>query len=773
MPIVPTFQGGLSQVQDSGSAGVAPVSAPQIRTDYDAVMKKSLMPVQEWAKSAVKALDVQRARVIKAESDDAEREVMSVIDSHLNNPETGYLTKMGRNAMDGYQPTMEAMTRDVNEIVGKLSPQARDAVQSRVYDRMQSAQSQAQRWNANQTRHYQVQSSSSKVEALQADAANHYADPEYLAKSAASVDMELDYQAQLMGWDAETLANQKRAHMDQLQANRFSAWAQDDPLSALEAFQNTPDGAISTDIKGKVGNALWSSAKPQLALMVSDRFGETMLSKHDFVKNAIRNGFHSGIPVVDRLSKNQKIDLFTQAYSIAAQRRSERRGSLAREVQNSLATAANTGGDENELTEAQFLEVYGDKEGKERYADYKINFDTSKATYAYQTMSIDLIEEDIGASMPVPGDPDYAEKMKGHNARVKAAGEIVKARQADPMGAAILTGQYGVKPLNFGDLNAVGEELRHRMSVVGDLSSDWRVAKTLFSSSEARMLVGALEKANVDEQCEMLSVISSAVGPAGIASAASQFTKGSRKYALALVGFGKDEQGGMSMGERYLRGIDAIEQKRVKVDDADVNGFTGTAYSLIGDEDGVDGLFTSPESADAAVEVARGLYGYGLLNGDGDMTSAVEQAVGGEVMAYRGKKIILPKGVSESAVFSSDISDLVAAQSTKLEKDKRIFYANGLAFTGSELSNQLRKLALKVERTNDDGSVSVSLQYGRSPVIDEAGVLYTFDLSAGMVNEQIKKRAYMGVADDDYYNINGENEWDDGDDYFGFKNGGD
>ena len=234
MPMVPMFQGGVPQVQDAGRAGVAPLDIPQDRTDYQAVMQKALAPVHEWANSAAKALEVQRARVIKAESDDAEREVMSAIDAHLNNPETGYLTKMGRNAMDDYQPAMEAMTRDVNAIVGKLSPQAREAVQSRVYDRMQSAQSQAQRWNASQTRHYQMQSSSSKVEALQADAANHYADPEYLAKSSASVDMELDYQAQLMGWDAETLANQKRAHMDQLQANRFSAWAQDDPLSALE-----------------------------------------------------------------------------------------------------------------------------------------------------------------------------------------------------------------------------------------------------------------------------------------------------------------------------------------------------------------------------------------------------------------------------------------------------------------------------------------------------------------------------------------------------------
>ena len=240
MPMVPTFQGGLPQVQDSGNSGFSPISVPQDRTDYDAVMKKALMPVQEWANSAVKALDVQRARVIKAESDDAEREVMSAIDAHLNNPETGYLTKMGRNAMDDYQPAMEAMTRDVNAIVGKLSPQAREAVQSRVYDRMQSAQSQAQRWNASQTRHYQMQSSKSRIESLIGDAQNHYADPDYLAKTYASVADECGYLGGLMGYDEATINQMVSESKDKVQAGRFATWAQDDPVSALGALMSSP-----------------------------------------------------------------------------------------------------------------------------------------------------------------------------------------------------------------------------------------------------------------------------------------------------------------------------------------------------------------------------------------------------------------------------------------------------------------------------------------------------------------------------------------------------
>ena len=347
MPMVPTFQGGLPQVRDSGNSGFSPINVPQDRTDYDAVMKKALMPVQEWANSAVKALDVQRARVIKAESDDAEREVMSAIDAHLNNPETSYLTKMGRNAMDDYQPAMEAMTRDVNAIVGKLSPQAREAVQSRVYDRMQSAQSQAQRWNASQTRHYQMQSSSSKVEALQADAANHYADPEYLAKSSASVDMELDYQAQLMGWDAETLANQKRAHMDQLQANRFSAWAQDDPVSAFEALRSAPEDSMSADIRRKLDDSLWRQSKGLLAVELAAK--HPLTGDKDELWRAI-NSEKTGLPLIDGLSRARRAELFTSVWTKQKEAQSEWRQDLALREKNSLALIGETGVDADMLS---------------------------------------------------------------------------------------------------------------------------------------------------------------------------------------------------------------------------------------------------------------------------------------------------------------------------------------------------------------------------------------------------------------------------------------
>ena len=485
MPMVPTFQGGLPQVRDSGNSGFSPINVPQDRTDYDAVMKKALMPVQEWANSAVKALDVQRARVIKAESDDAEREVMSAIDAHLNNPETGYLTKMGRNAMDDYQPAMEAMTRDVNAIVGKLSPQAREAVQSRVYDRMQSAQSQAQRWNASQTRHYQMQSSSSKVEALQADAASHYADPEYLAKSSASVDMELDYQAQPMGWDAETLANQKRAHMDQLQANRFSAWAQDDPVGAFEALRSAPEDSMSADIRRKLDDSLWRQSKGLLAVELAAK--HPLTGDKDELWRAI-NSEKTGLPLIDGLSRARRAELFTSVWTKQKEAQSEWRQDLALREKNSLALIGETGVDADMLSLEQYVEAYGEPEGKRRYDLYESTAETVAAMHGFRKMPVDAMNAVIEASAPVRGSNDYAGQVKRRDALIKARDEITKSRKNDPIAYAISTGDYDTKGIDFDDLNSIVGQVTKRAQNADSMATDYGTKARIFSSEEVSRL---------------------------------------------------------------------------------------------------------------------------------------------------------------------------------------------------------------------------------------------------------------------------------------------
>lgn len=675
MPMVPTFQGGLPQVQDSGNSGFSPISVPQDRTDYDAVMKKALMPVQEWANSAVKALDVQRARVIKAESDDAEREVMSAIDAHLNNPETGYLTKMGRNAMDDYQPAMEAMTRDVNAIVGKLSPQAREAVQSRVYDRMQSAQSQAQRWNASQTRHYQMQSSSSKVEALQADAANHYADPEYLAKSSASVDMELDYQAQLMGWDAETLANQKRAHMDQLQANRFATWAQDDLVSALAGLKATK--GLSADIEGKLDTSIWQAAKGQLALQLATTM-PGFASRKDLAAAALSPNTKTGIPLVDELKPARKAELFALANSYSERATAERKNGLSVEIKNSIARCSETGDDPQMLSEDMFVEAYGSEDGAQRYRSYQADAAVAAWGHNLERMPDAAIVATITAAAPKPGSPDYAEQKENRDRMIQAYARVKKLRADDPMLAALGSGSYGLNGINWD--TETGQGLAQRVTASERVAEDYGTPQALLTKDEAQGLNDRLSKMSPVEAGAFLRKLSGGIGQENMLTLAKQLDGKQVNGALFLADPHLSEY-----ATTYLQGRQALAEKQASVSWIESDPTLGTKAQW----ERFNGLYGDPKLRENLMDAVEGVAAGMVLNSKATRSDAFDkafEAVVGEVEDYNGRKIALKDGAT---VY--DVRRTVAGIREQYSKKQGVVASTpgGVRFTGPAFGKYL------------------------------------------------------------------------------------
>lgn len=761
MPMVPMFQGGVPQTlaQGGGSSGinpkmqdVAPIrqgSGSQASTlsmprnlDYENLLKRSMAPVQEFAGSLAKTLEIMRVRTIKAESDDAERRVMDIIDATMNDPESGYMSKFGKNAMDAYDDAMSGMKKGIDNVLNDISPQAREAVASRIIDRQRTAVNQASRWNAQQTRSYQVNSSQARINALVSDASNHYSDLNYLNKTTASVMSEIDYLANLQGMDADSVKNLKSAYRDSIQAGRFSAWSEDDPVAALAAFQSLPDGSIGADVKDKLGRNLWGNAKKILAINIADTLGTTILDKKDFLKESLKPGFQTGDPVVDRLNKQQKLELFTEAYAYSAQKCSQVQSELQISVKNSLAAAAVDGSDPNAPTEDMFVAAYGEKIGHEQYASFKRSFDTAATQYSYRFMSPENMMADVENARPSPGDPDYAERKQAAEIRLKVAQEINKERQNDPIGSAIAGQQFGIEPLNFDNASQMIEQLKTRVMIAPTVSAYWSVPQVLFSNQEAKALVAVLDRAPVSDRVEILSQIAGAVGESGVAMISRQLKDGDRKSAVAMAGMGMNNQSGISVGEKYLRGMDAIEQKRVKIDPKVESGIVATMNNLIGDDPQEDtaGVFTSPEAAKDMVELATGVYAFQALSGESNNpTDAMTSAVGGEVHSYRGKKIVLPKGVTDSSVFNPDISEAVATQSKFINKMKGVFYFGGVAMTAQELAAKLPKLSLQTRNVNDDGSVTYSLIYNGQPIYGPDGSLYLFDLSKDMLLERKRK----------------------------------
>lgn len=729
MPMVPMYQGGVPSVVDSGQTGRQVAQLPNQTINYAKLMQDAQQPLQDFANNAGKALQTIAARNIKAESDEAEMKYMEAVQSRLYDPEAGYFNQKGKNAVDAYDGAMQGLKKDADDILGSLSPWAREAVQSRIQDRLRSAQGQSMQWMSRQRDAWHIGTSKARIDSLVESIGQNYGNKDYCGASYQSLDDEITALAKMQGLGEEQTKALREGYWDMAQAQRYNTWGQDDAVAALTDFQNNR-GSIGNDVAAKIGTQLWQQAKQPLAMMLAGSVGETMLNKKDFIKESLKPGHRTGIPAIDGLNQAQKVELFSAAYSYAAQNRAAAQADLRTAVQNSVKTAADRGYDENELSEEDFVRAFGEKAGKERYNDYKAAFDTNTAVYTYQFMDNEQIQHDLANAKPVPGSPSYADDRKLYDARVKAAQEIVKLRAADPVGAAIATKQFGYEPLNFEIPDKMMAQLGERVAQAESVARDWGGAPRILSKDESARLVTALNAADVDGKVALLSQIANAVGPNGIRMVSDQLKASDKKYAVAMAGFDiTPGDGGITSGEMYLRGLQLIAEKQVKDDPAVETGNVARLYATINrDNDGTQELFKSDAARADTVELARGILAYQQWAGSGSIEAAIAAAVGGDVEAYNGKKAVMPKGIKSSAIYSEDLGDLVETQAQEVKKARGTFYVSGLAMTGEELAAKMPKLALQTEKVNSDGSVTYSLMLNGESVFGDDGSLYTFDL---------------------------------------------
>lgn len=856
MPMVPTFQGNVPRVRDSGGSGM--VAAQQVRPqmDYAAVMKEALKPINDAAQTVSEVLKINHARTVKAESDDAENMVIQTINTYMNDPENGYMTKRGKNAMDSFQPTVEKMQADINHIVGQLQPATRDAIQSRISDRFNSAFARAQSWQTRQTQEYHLDSSRARVETLMDDAANNYADANYLAKTWASIEDELNFQtADYEGMPPEAAKQLKDQTFALFQSKRFEAWAQDDPVTAFAAFRNEAKH-IDRDVAQKIGNSLFGKSRDLLAYDLAmspisyegtdsftpkdltneyntklsqleekefqkwakeqgrerdlfnydlrgawkemqsgtmqeddrghlgdkykkpnhptfsnqsiysneknvggkweERNGQTVftpgreLSKAEanylqtyfaevepgVVLNASVVGnaktwiddprARTGHALIDSLPPDQHLSVVSKAMSMRRSMMSGLRNSMKLETANSLARVLTTGQDDNPLTLDTFVEVYGPKEGQKNFDQYRMDFDYNQTMYDFRSMSNEDMRSLLKSEKPPVESDNYAKEYKYWEGKVKAAAEIQKQRTADPVGWAIENEIWDYKPLNFQNQGELFDQLKLRTTNLENMKSQWGVPDTIMSKSEAKQLVSMLDQSDIEHKLQLLDQISVATGADGVRALSEQLKSGNTMYAMAVAGMedGKDS-GSISVGEMYLRGKDAIEQKRVKVDTAAMYGLEASIYNTLGDEDGAEAVFTNPQAMNATAELVKGVYGYEALNG-GSARDAIEQSVG-VIYNHNGKKIVLPKNVRGFTLMGDDFDDLVMKKAKEIRKGKKNYYAAGLAISPEELADMLPQMKLQTYSRNGN-AMTYQVIFNGDEVRDSDGNVFLLSI---------------------------------------------
>lgn len=789
MPIVPMFQGGVATERDNAQTGMgsSEIRIPRPTYDYEKNYQEAIKPIVEFGKTASKAAEIIANRNVKAEADEAELKYLDVerrilygqggseqgpaggtVDdgsykdvpnnaapvpdnsaAQLSEQETndagiyrqipnGFFATQGKNSVDTYNGSIEVLKKESQKILDNLSPWARESLQSRINDRLASAQTRMLQYRNNQEQAWHLSSSESRIKGLIRSAGDNPNSRDYLAKTKASIDAEVDYIASLRGYDAQQAADLKAQYHDLAEASRYTTWAQDNPVGALSDFQ-TNQKSISPEIRSKLSSELFRTAAPQLGLALSDKYGDSILDKKDFIREMTKPGARTGIPVIDGLTTVQRISLWQSAHAYASQKRTSAQNELGVSTKDALSEIATYGYLKNGgPSKEQFIAAYGEAKGTDLFESYERNAETTKAVHDYAGMPDSDIVADVESAKPVPGASDFAERKKLYDARLSAYNQLAKKRREDPVAFAVMGGQYGYEPLDFGNTGKLVSQLQNRVEKAQEVSKAWGAKQRLFSKSELDGLVKTLDASTIDQRVGLLTTIAGAIGSDGLRIVSDQMTKSSEIYAIAMAGMDMTP-GEIAPGEMYLRGLDAIDTGRVKIDTAKVEGTEASIANTIGDEpeDGIKGVFDSPDAAEMTRKMAKGVWAYQSLAGvSHDPAAAVKTALGGEVFSYNHRKIVLPRGVEGSTIFGDDFSTLLNKKAYQIRSNGTAYMWGGMTMTRDQMANALHDFDLKTEKVNPDGSVLYSVQSSGVPVYTDKGKLFTFTLSAPSKEEK-------------------------------------
>ncbi len=195
----------------------------------------------------------------------------------LNALKTDYLSQQGKNAVDSYQPTVDALAELQKKHLDNLpSPMARQEA-SRVFtDRVQSALGTMATHKAGQELKWKNTSLESHADMSVQDAAANYRDPEAFRLSLGSALNDTHEMGRLMGWDDTTIGVKKQKYIDDAFKLRYDAWRQDDAAEALGDFQKNAR-QISPLVRDQIERELFAAAAPQLAAQINQAGGVSVV----------------------------------------------------------------------------------------------------------------------------------------------------------------------------------------------------------------------------------------------------------------------------------------------------------------------------------------------------------------------------------------------------------------------------------------------------------------------------------------------------------------
>lgn len=260
---VPIYQNNTPNPQSEQSFA-RPGENVQPTFDYERAMERATQPLKQGINLTVKFAEKAEAQQVKAEADEA----LNGLDQELRelqwNPESGYYAMKGKTAVEGYDPTREAMNKAYQNHLDKLqNPLAKQAFTSVALEKITSYDQSMQRYRLRENAAYKAEVSDTRAKSLIDDFAFSGFGPDSDRTMASLMD-EVDYQGKIGGKSPEWIARQKDNYAALAYASAYQQMAVEDPYGALKHYQQVGSTKMSPDVSRKTYALLRERVWPQL-----------------------------------------------------------------------------------------------------------------------------------------------------------------------------------------------------------------------------------------------------------------------------------------------------------------------------------------------------------------------------------------------------------------------------------------------------------------------------------------------------------------------------
>lgn len=437
----------------------------------------------------------------------------------------------------------------------------------------------------------------------------------------------------------------------------------------------------------------------------------------------------TGYDVFDNLPRALKFDLLKSVKQSSDQNIAALKGQLSLAIKNGLSQARTTGDIGAIPTETDFIQVYGQLEGTEKFRAVQQEAQLNANLHMMPGMSVSEMEAMYKQLTPEKGDPQYAERMKQRDLWQKAMIQTQKQRAEDPVQFAFSgMPDLGLQPItDWTNQDGALLQIQKRIDSMDQVSERFGTPKTLFSKSEISGFLNFMQGMDVEHQADFLNRMADRMSdPTEISSEPLRIFSeqiGNKNQTLAIaLGVASTPNGKETNGA--LRQIKGDFIKKNKLNDA---WKQETEMRKL-----LSGVLAVPDGSpayEAMIGAAMNEHCYANQSSSQTVEKSVEN-VFGRVYEHNGKKIFLPtqldKAQKNTWTFRQvgSFEDLLSDAGKDLAKSKKSYFYAGQKLSPQQLQNLISSAPLQ---SIDDGVYQVV--NGLNYVRDEKGQPLVIDLN--------------------------------------------